>query len=65
MKRFFPGILLGLLLTGFLHGAAIGETAPELDLGPWMQGEKFRLAERGYAYKIFAVDFFRIILIHI
>ncbi|MBQ7392946.1 MAG: redoxin domain-containing protein [Lentisphaeria bacterium] len=45
MKRFFPGILLGLLLTGFLHGAAIGETAPELDLGPWMQGEKFRLAE--------------------
>ncbi len=45
MKKFFPGILCLLLLTGLLHGAAIGEMAPEPDLGPVMQGQKFRLAD--------------------
>ena len=41
---------LVLLLLGFVSGtllaAGIGETAPELDLGPALRGEKFRLADR-------------------
>lgn len=44
MKKFLP-VILCLLLTGLLHGAAIGEAAPELDLGPVLQGKKFRLAD--------------------
>ena len=45
LKRFFPGIAFWLLLAGILHGAAIGEMAPEPDLGPVLKGKKFRLAD--------------------
>lgn len=52
MKKFFASIVL-LGICGAVFAAAVGEMAPELDLGPALKGKKFRLADmRGKQYTV-------------
>ena len=46
MKRLFGAILLVCGCAWAASAAEIGAAAPELDLGPMLKGEKFRLADR-------------------
>lgn len=48
MNRLSRDLALAVLFLacGGLAAAAIGETAPELELGPMLKGEKFRLADK-------------------